>query len=91
MPNGLYLNFLDRSISRRRVVQLVFIITVFYSNSRIFDFSTSLKQKVPHEVFFKKIGTEVSEEKSFKGVDGGMDGGRQVITIVHPQSLAKVS
>ena len=42
----------------------------------------------------KKIVPGVSEEKSFKGVDGWrtdgrrMDDGRQVITIAHPEPLA---
>ena len=36
-----------------------------------------------------KIG--VSEEKSFKGVNGQVDNRRRVITIVHPEPLAQVS
>ena len=40
----------------------------------------------------KKIGPGVSEEKSFKDVDGRRtDDGRQVITIVHPEPSAQVS
>ena len=46
----------------------------------------------------KKIGPGVSEEKSFKNMDGLMDGrrptdddGRQVITIAHPEPSAQVS
>ena len=36
----------------------------------------------------KKIGPGVSEEKSFKDVDGQTD---DVITIAHPKPLAQVS
>ena len=39
----------------------------------------------------KKIGPGVLEEKSFKGVYGRTDDGRQVITIAHPEPLAQVS
>ena len=40
----------------------------------------------------KKIGPGVSEEKSFKDVDGQTDNdGWQVITIAHPVPLAQVS
>ena len=44
----------------------------------------------------KKLGPGVSEEKSFKGVDGRTDGqrtddGRQLITVTHPETSAQVS
>ena len=40
----------------------------------------------------KKIGPGLSEEKSFKGLDGRRStDGRQVITIAHPKPSAQVS
>ena len=45
----------------------------------------------PFDISLKKIGTGVSEEKLFKGVDGQMDVGQQVITIAHLKPLAQVS
>ena len=52
---------------------------------------TNFQSPFNTRLHIKKFGPGVSEEKSFKDVDGQTDDGRRVIIIAHPEPLAQVS